>query len=62
MIGQRETSGRPALYATTRQFLDDLGLKSLDQLPPLDDAGAVSEAFGTLGVAAAATDSDKAQD
>jgi segregation and condensation protein B len=32
-IGHRETAGRPALYATTRQFLDDLGLASLDQLP-----------------------------
>jgi segregation and condensation protein B len=40
-IGFRETAGRPALYGTTRQFLDDLGLKSLDQLPsvmPLDAA------------------------
>jgi segregation and condensation protein B len=34
-IGFREAPGRPALYATTRQFLDDLGLASLDQLPPL---------------------------
>jgi segregation and condensation protein B len=34
-IGFREGPGRPALYATTRQFLDDLGLASLDQLPPL---------------------------
>jgi segregation and condensation protein B len=34
-IGYREAPGRPALYATTRQFLDDLGLASLDQLPPL---------------------------
>jgi segregation and condensation protein B len=32
-IGHRETPGRPALYATTRHFLDDLGLGSLDQLP-----------------------------
>ena len=35
-IGYREAPGRPALYATTRQFLDDLGLASLDQLPPLE--------------------------
>ena len=33
VIGHRETVGRPGLYATTRQFLDDLGLDSLDQLP-----------------------------
>jgi segregation and condensation protein B len=32
-IGYRETAGRPALYATTRHFLDDLGLASLDRLP-----------------------------
>jgi segregation and condensation protein B len=36
-IGHREAPGRPSLYATTRQFLDDLGLASLDQLPPLDN-------------------------
>jgi segregation and condensation protein B len=35
VIGHRETVGRPGLYATTRQFLDDLGLASLDQLPLL---------------------------
>jgi segregation and condensation protein B len=35
VIGHREAAGRPALYATTRQFLDDLGLSSLDQLPEL---------------------------
>lgn len=36
VIGHRESMGRPALLATTRQFLDDLGLASLDQLPMLD--------------------------
>lgn len=39
VIGHRETVGRPALFATTRQFLDDLGLSSLDQLPPLEASG-----------------------
>lgn len=39
-IGHREAPGRPALYATTRQFLDDLGLASLDQLPPLEVSAA----------------------
>lgn len=42
-IGHREAPGRPALYATTRQFLDDLGLASLDQLPALDAGGAGEE-------------------
>ena len=37
VIGHRDTVGRPALFATTRQFLDDLGLTSLDQLPELGD-------------------------
>ena len=36
VIGYRETVGRPALFATTRQFLDDLGLHSLEQLPVID--------------------------
>jgi segregation and condensation protein B len=36
-VGQRETPGRPSLYATTRQFLDDLGLRSLQELPPLEE-------------------------
>jgi len=36
VIGHREAPGRPALFATTRQFLDDLGLESLDQLPLLE--------------------------
>ena len=37
-IGYREAPGRPALWATTRQFLDDLGLASLEQLPLLQGA------------------------
>jgi len=36
VIGHRDAPGRPALYATTRRFLDDLGLARLDQLPALD--------------------------
>jgi segregation and condensation protein B len=48
-IGYREAPGRPALYATTRQFLDDLGLASLEQLPALDGmapaAAALQEAL-----------------
>lgn len=41
VIGHREVPGRPALYATTRQFLDDLALRSVEELPPLDDLGAL---------------------
>lgn len=36
VIGHRDTVGRPSLFATTRQFLNDLGLSALDQLPVLD--------------------------
>jgi segregation and condensation protein B len=37
VVGHRETPGRPALYATTRKFLDDLGLRTLEELPPLEE-------------------------
>lgn len=39
VVGYRETPGRPALYATTKTFLDDLNLRSLEELPPLEDIG-----------------------
>ena len=39
VIGHREAVGRPALFATTKQFLDDLGLTSLDQLPTINHPG-----------------------
>jgi len=47
-IGYRESPGRPALLATTRQFLDDLGLASLEQLPML--VGALPDAAQLAGV------------
>jgi segregation and condensation protein B len=40
VVGHRETPGRPALYATTKAFLDDLGLRSLAELPPLAELDA----------------------
>ena len=42
-IGVRETPGRPALFGTTETFLNDLGLKALGELPPLDDLGELLE-------------------
>ena len=39
VVGHRDTPGRPALFATTRRFLDDLGLRSLSELPPLEQLG-----------------------
>jgi segregation and condensation protein B len=50
VIGHRETVGRPALYATTRQFLDDLGLTSLDRLPPLEESGVQESALDALNL------------
>lgn len=49
-IGHRDAPGRPALYATTRQFLDDLGLDSLDRLPMLD-GGPSAQALASQGLA-----------
>lgn len=60
VIGHREAPGRPALFATTKQFLDDLGLASLDQLPLLENpaeaaldfrnaAAAMETTFGSVG-------------
>jgi segregation and condensation protein B len=43
-VGHREVPGRPALYSTTRAFLDDLSLRSLAELPPLEELGSLVEA------------------
>ncbi len=43
VVGQREVPGRPQIYATTKAFLDDLNLRSLEELPPLDDLGSLVE-------------------
>ena len=47
-VGHRETPGRPALFATTRKFLDDLNLRSLEELPPLEELQAALEPAPTL--------------
>lgn len=51
VIGHRDAPGRPALFATTKQFLDDLGLGSLDQLPLLDHPAQAGDALGHLASA-----------
>ncbi|WP_332777534.1 SMC-Scp complex subunit ScpB [Polaromonas sp.] len=58
VIGHRETVGRPALYATTRQFLDDMGVESLDQLPAMDSANGQAAMLEQIefGIAAPAAD------
>lgn len=48
VIGHREAPGRPALFATTKQFLDDLGLQSLDQLPLLENVAHPEDSSGAL--------------
>lgn len=48
VIGHRETVGRPSLFATTRQFLDDLGIDSLDKLPLLESPSQQLDAFQSL--------------
>lgn len=52
VIGHRETVGRPSLFATTRQFLDDLGLASLDQLPVLAEPVSNGNALDAMLAAA----------
>ena len=46
IVGHKESPGRPALFSTTRAFLDDLNLRSLDELPPLEELGMLVEAAG----------------
>jgi len=48
VIGHRDAPGRPGLYATTRSFLDDLGLHSLSQLPPLSDGDGPTDLIAAL--------------
>jgi len=48
VVGHREVPGRPALYATTKSFLDDLNLRSLEELPPLAELGALVESAGPV--------------
>ena len=47
-IGHRDVPGRPALYATTKNFLNDLNLRSLEGLPPLSDLGTLVELQGSM--------------
>jgi segregation and condensation protein B len=48
VIGHREVVGRPSLFATTKHFLDDLGLESLEQLPLLDTPALQAQALASL--------------
>ncbi len=59
VVGHRDAPGRPALYATTRKFLDDLGLRSLQELPPLEEISKSLE-FAAPAEAPAAAAADHA--
>jgi len=54
IVGHRETPGRPALYATTKKFLDDLGLRTLEELPPLEEIAQTLQLEPTAAPAAEA--------
>jgi segregation and condensation protein B len=54
VVGHKEVPGRPELIATTRAFLDDLNVASLEELPPLDDLGSLVERAGETPAAPAA--------
>jgi segregation and condensation protein B len=55
-IGTRDTPGKPALYATTAQFMDDLNLRSLQELPALEEMGTLLEVGHDEAVVEAAID------
>ena len=61
VVGHKEVPGRPELFATTRGFLDDLNLTSLEELPPLDDLGSLVETARTAGAPAAAGEQAEAE-
>ena len=60
VVGHRETPGRPALFATTKSFLDDLNLTSLEELPPLEELQAALEP-ASPGLVAFAADPEPPQ-
>jgi segregation and condensation protein B len=62
IVGHRETPGRPALFATTRKFLDDLNLRSLEELPPLEELQSTLEPAMTLAPIDAASPGQHAQE
>ncbi|MBS0599245.1 MAG: SMC-Scp complex subunit ScpB, partial [Proteobacteria bacterium] len=55
VVGHRDVPGKPALYGTTRSFLDYFGLRSLDQLPPLAEIGEIPDIDPQLPFEAAPT-------
>ena len=63
VVGHKEVPGRPELLATTKAFLDDLNLGSLEELPPLDDLGSLVDTVNaTMGEALAAREPEPEAD
>jgi len=63
VVGHRNVPGKPALYGTTRQFLNDFNLRSLEQLPPLNDVARMeplAEQLALLEQSQLTTDTDSA--
>lgn len=59
VVGHRDTPGRPALFASTRRFLDDLGLRSLTELPPLVEIERMMDLVDTQEIAQPAAPGDE---
>jgi len=59
IIGHRETPGRPAIFATTRKFLDDLNLRTLEELPALEELQSALEAAPVLTPPTEASDTEQ---
>jgi segregation and condensation protein B len=60
IVGHRDVPGRPAIYASTKQFLDYFNLKSLDELPPLADIKDIDQINGELALPDPETEADEA--
>lgn len=62
VVGHREAPGRPAMYGTTREFLDYFNLKTLDQLPPISDIKDLEGQYPELGFEAEPASGSEARD
>ena len=61
-VGHRDAPGRPALYATTKSFLDDLGLRSLSELPPLAEIASVMDPGQPVAAPVSAASAERLDD
>lgn len=62
VVGHRDVPGKPAMYGTTRQFLDYFSLSSLDELPKLAEISDLDGIDGQLELAISGNDAEKAED